>query len=145
MLVSTCGQVWDCVEAYETTAVHYDELEWVEKIDTLRMCRYFETEAERQKAIEDNENEETFKYKRSLYQVSQDRCKLADGMIELADVRHIQWKDSSSLELQLVETHPPTDHTMGTTSYVNLLLLFESVVEPPTKRAKKTVSFDSEN
>jgi hypothetical protein len=75
------------------------------------------------------------RYKRSLHKRPQDRCRLASG-IETAEVKHIKWSPAdATVELQLVETFEPTDHTMGTTSYTNLLLHFEEVCAP-LKRAK---------
>jgi hypothetical protein len=142
-------QVLECVKLYESTVMHYDDANWVEKLETLRMCIYFDTEAERQSAIAANESPETFQYKRSTYRMGQDRCRLAEG-IQGTEVKHMKWTpEDSSLELQLVETHAPTAHTMGTTSYINLLLVFEPIAMPPPlpplpKRAKRTAAANSD-
>ncbi len=64
MLVSTRGQVWDCIKSFESTAEHYNEADWVEKFNLL--YRGLDTDDEIQRAVNANENKESFRYDRIL-------------------------------------------------------------------------------
>ncbi len=131
-MVSTNGKVWDCILAYETEEVRYDDFDWEDKFEAIFG---FDSEEQREEIVRKNALDD-FNYKRSSHLKLQDNCRLAASLQD-AQVKHLKWNpEEMSLELQLVETHEGCSRTLATTNYFHLFLKFEEICFAPLKRAK---------
>ena len=128
MMVSSKGKVWDCIRVYETEEVRYDEADWEEKFEAIYR---FDSAKERERAVRENGDENTFKYNRSNHIKPRDNCRLS-ASLKGAMLKHLKWTpEEATLELQIVETHEGSSRSMATTNYYNLFLKFEPVHMSP--------------
>ena len=133
-LLSMQGDFWDCVECFEHKAERYTDTHWVDKFHGLYG---FDGKDDMQRTMLANEDEASFKFKRSDYAIDPDRCKLSERGTNWT-VNHSLWDPKKhTLELQLVETFEGSEDVIGYIEYTSLLLVFKDVPDINPRAGKR--------
>ena len=139
LLVSSRGDLWECVRCFQGNDTRYTEENWIDKYDVIYgfdedRCREAETAR--------NADELSFAYKRSDRLRQADQCRLsAKEPIAHDTITRFVWNATEeALEMQIAETTKATKHKLGCVEYTNLYLKFRNVMsadpEPPSKRPR---------
>jgi hypothetical protein len=133
LLLSSQGEVWECVECRESDTERYTEKNWMDKLADL----YGQFQSKSDMKFMQERNKKGTQYSRSDHVKTADQCRLSrDPTVDERIITHLVWSpEEETIELQLSETTEPAKGVMGCIKYTNLLLRFASVSVPrPAKR-----------
>ena len=133
LLLSSQGEVWECVECRESDTERYTEKNWMDKLAAL----YGQFQSKSDVKFMQERNKKGTQYSRSDQVKPADQCRLSwDPTVNERLITHFVWSpEEETIELQLSETTEPAKGVMGCIKYTNILLQFASVsVSRPAKR-----------